>query len=322
MKSHASLPFALAGALLTSLIGVASEPPITALAFTPNGNHVIAVSQSGIHLFDWPKLDLQRTIHAATSNLHCLAFSPNKRHLAVGGGAPSEDGVVEVFSWPKGDSIASFDGHNDSVRSVIWQDDVNLLSGSIDREIKFWHLEKEQNPTLTLKGHSRSVDAICLIEDGRTLVSTGADQSLRIWDVESGSLIRSLNQHTKPVNALKLRPVRDGLPMVASAARDRTIRFWQPTIGRMVRYIRLESEPLNIAWTDDGDQILATCVDGHLRAIDPIEVTVTHDLPAIDGWAYAIAIHPNDQSAAIGGVNGQIRRIDNIIRPETDSETR
>ena len=309
------LPFTLAGALLTSLIAVANEPPITDLAFTPEAKHVVAVSQSGIHLYAWPELDHRRTIRTSTSNLHSVAFSPNEKYLAVGGGAPSEDGVVEVFSWPKGEPVTRFDSHNDSVRSVIWQDNDRLLTASIDREIKLWHLEKETNSILTLKGHSRSVDAICLIGNGQTLVSTGADQSLRVWDMESGTLIRSMNQHTKPVNALEQRPVRDGLPMVASAARDRTIRFWQPTIGRMVRYIRLDSEPLDIAWTNDGDRVLATCVDGRVRIIDPVEVTVTQDLPAIDGWAYALAMHPHDRSAAIGGINGQIWRIENFSEP-------
>ena len=322
MKSRDILPFTLTGALITSLSVVASEPPITALAFTPVAKQVVAVSQSGIHVYSWPELDHKRAIRTSALNLHCLAFSPNEKYLAVGGGAPSEEGVVEVFSWPEGEPVTRFDGHKDSVRSVVWQDDVKLLSGSIDRDIKLWHLKKEAIAVSTLKGHSRSVDSICLIGNGRTLVSSGADQSLRVWDVKAGSLIRSMNQHTKPVNALRLRPIRDGLPMVASAARDKTIRFWQPTIGRMVRYIRLDSEPLNIAWTNDGDRILATCVDGRLRVIDPIEVTVTQDLPATDGWAYAIALHPYDHSTAIGGINGQIRRIENFIAPETKIETR
>ena len=312
MKSRDILPFALTGVLITSLSVVANEPPITALAFTPVAKQVVAVSQSGIHVYSWPELDHKRAIRTSALNLHCLAFSPNEKYLAVGGGAPSEEGVVEVFSWPEGEPVTRFDSHKDSVRSVIWQDNDRLLTASIDREIKLWHLEKETNSILTLKGHSRSVDAICLIGNGQTLVSTGADQSLRVWDMESGTLIRSMNQHTKPVNALELRPVRDGLPMVASAARDRTIRFWQPTIGRMVRYIRLDSEPLNIAWTNDGDRVLATCVDGRVRIIDPVEVTVTQDLPAINGWAYALAVHPHDRSAAIGGINGQIWRIENL----------
>ena len=309
MKSHAILPFALTSVLITTLSVVANEPPITDLAFTPEAKHVVAVSQSGIHVYSWPKLDHKRAIRTSALNLHCLAFSPNEKYLAVGGGAPSEEGVVEVFSWPEGEPVTRFDSHKDSVRSVVWQDDVKLLSGSIDRDIKLWHLKKETNAVSTLKGHSRSVDAICLIENGRTLVSSGADQSLRVWDLESGTLIRSMNQHTKPVNALRLRPIKGGLPMVASAARDRTIRFWQPTIGRMVRYIRLDSEPLNIAWLKDGSRILASCKDGHLRVIDPVQVVVTQDLSSIDGWAYSIAVHPTDGSVVVGGTNGQVRRV-------------
>ena len=309
MKSRDILPFALTGVLITSLSVVANEPPITALAFTPEAKQVVAVSQSGIHVYSWPELDHKRAIRTSALNLHCLAFSPNEKYLAVGGGAPSEEGVVEVFSWPEGEPVTRFDSHKDSVRSVVWQDDVKLLSGSIDRDIKLWHLKKETNAVSTLKGHSRSVDAICLIENGRTLVSSGADQSLRVWDLESGTLIRSMNQHTKPVNALRLRPIKGGLPMVASAARDKTIRFWQPTIGRMVRYIRLDSEPLNIAWLKDGSRILASCKDGHLRVIDPVQVVVTQDLSSIDGWAYSIAVHPTDGSVVVGGTNGQVRRV-------------
>ena len=136
------------------------------------------------------------------------------------------------------------------------------------------------------------------------------DQSLRVWDLESAKLLRSLNQHTKSVNAVALRPAEDGLPMVAAAAGDRTIRFWQPTIGRMVRYVRLEAEPLNIAWMNSGTRILAACVDGRIRVVDPEEVEVTETLPAIDGWAYAIAVHPNDGSVTVGGTDGQLRRIE------------
>lgn len=295
-------------ACLTNVVS-ATEPPITAVAFAPDGKSVVAVSQSGLHVFGWPELDRQRTIKISASNLHCVAFSPNGKHLAVGGGNPSENGSVEVFSWPAGKSVSTLNGHSDSVRSVAWTDDGKLLTASVDREIKLWDLEKRDNALLTCKGHSRSVDVICLLKDGKTLVSAGVDQSVRVWDLESAKLIRSLNQHTKPVRALTLRPNEDGLPMVASAAGDRTIRFWQPTIGRMVRYVRLDAEPLNIAWLNDGSRIVASCVDGRVRVIDADEVKVTQTLPAIKGWAYAIAPHPSDGSLVVGGSDGQLRRV-------------
>ena len=288
----------------------ATGPPITAVRFAPDSKSVVTASQSGIHVFSWPGLKRQRTIKTAAPNLHCIAFSPNGKQLAVGGGNPSEDGSVEIFSWPAAKSLVTFQGHDDSVRSIVWQNNTQLLSSSIDRQIKLWDLGKKDKAILTLKGHSRSVDAICLLKEGKTLVSAGIDQSLRVWNLPSGELRRSLNQHTKPVSALALRPAEGGLPMVASAASDRTIRFWQPTIGRMVRYIRLDVEPLDIAWLSNGTQVVAACVDGRIRVIDADEVKVTQTLPAINGWAYTLAVHPIDGNIVVAGSEGQIQRIE------------
>ena len=35
---------------------------------------------------------------------------------------------------------------------------------------------------------------------------------------------------------------------------------------------------------------------------------------AMDGWAYAIAIHPSDDSLIVGGVDGQLRKIDRVAK--------
>jgi len=304
----------------------AAEPPITAVVFSPNGESVIAASQSGLQIYSWPNLQRRRTIECEAANLHCLAFSPDAKHLAVGGGTPSEDGSVEVFSWPTCESMSLHIAHTDSVQSVAWQSSASLLSAGIDRKIKQSAFDlapsgngssTRQNlprPTgeedrQTFDGHSRSVSAVCVLHGGQIFVSAGADQSLRVWNIESGQLLRSLNQHTGAVHDLALRPNSEGLPMVASAAGDRTIRFWQPTIGRMVRYIRLEAEPLSIAWLDE-DTLVAGCVDGRLRTIDANNVTVTGSYPAIDGWAYTVAVHPDDGSVVVAGTGGQIRRLE------------
>lgn len=288
---------------------IATESPITAAAFSPDGNSVVAVSQSGLHVYSWPALNWQRTIKSSASNLHCVEFSPNGKHIAIGGGNPSEDGIVELLSWPAGKLLTKFDDHSDSVRSVAWVDETRFLTASIDREIKLWDLEMPANPILAFKGHSRSIHALCLLKDSKTLISAGIDQSVRVWDLKSGKLIRSMNQHIKPIHALAMRPGVDGLPMIASAAGDRTIRFWQPTIGRMVRYVRLDAEPLDIAWLRDGSRIVASCVDGRIRVVDPDEVKVNQTLHAIDGWAYAVTIHPKDGSILVGGINGQLSRV-------------
>ena len=294
--------------MLTCEWAYAAEPPITAIAFSSDGKSVVAVSQSGLQEFNWPQLEPQRIIGTSAANLHGVVFSPNGTRIAVAGGNPAEEGIVEIFSWPKGELQTRISGHDDSVRSVVWLDDSRIVTSSIDRQIKLWSLDNKLM-SRTFRGHSRSVTASCVLKGGKTLVSTGVDQTVRVWDISSAKLIRSLSQHTKPIHSVVRRPQSGGLPMVATASADRSIRFWQPTIGRMVRYIRLESEPLNIAWLDKGTKIAAVCVDGRVRIIDADEVKVLQSISAIDGLAYSIAVHPNDGSLAVGGTNGQIRRI-------------
>ena len=67
----------------------------------------------------------------------------------------------------------------------------------------------------------------------------------------------------------------------------------------MVRYVRLEAEPLDIAWLNDGTNIAAGNVDGHIRINDADRVEVIQDIPAVDGWAYALAVHPSDGSLLV-----------------------
>lgn len=286
---------------------LASKPAITACIFTPDGNAVVTASQLGVQLFSWPTLKQVRLVKVQASNLHCLSFSPDGKYLAVGGGNPSEEGIIEIFDWQKVKSVSVYKGHADSVHSIAWQGNSKILSASLDREINVWNISEEKNPTQILRGHSKGVSSLVTLNNNKTLVSAGQDASVRVWDLSSGKLSRNLSQHSKGIHQLALRPKIEGLSMIASAAGDRTIRFWQPTIGRMVRYVRLPVEPLSIAWLNKGEHLVAACIDGQIRVINAAEVKVIQTIPAIKGWPYAIAVHPTDGRVIVGGTNGQLK---------------
>lgn len=306
----ADLRSLLVGCLLIHFAGLATaaEPPVTALAFAPGGDTVVAVSQSGIAVLSWPELESIQTIAVTAPNLHCCVFSPNGKRFAIGGGYPAEEGVVKVYSWPELELLTTDTQHQDSVLALAWEDESHLVTASLDRSIRRINIEPKSPTMAQLSGHSRGVTALSLLSQSGTLVSGGIDQSLRVWNLQDGRVVRSLNQHTAPVHAMATRPTGDGLPMIASAAADRTIRFWQPTIGRMVRYARLPAEPLSIAWLNER-QIVAACNDGRLRVVDSLEVSVVKEREVINGWAYSVAVHPSDGSVAVGGTNGVVRRI-------------
>ena len=79
-------------------LAAAAEPPGTSVVFAPGGRSVVAASQAGVQIYRWPDVKRQRTINTAAANLHSLAFSTDGKRLAVGGGHPAEEGVVEIFS--------------------------------------------------------------------------------------------------------------------------------------------------------------------------------------------------------------------------------
>jgi WD40 repeat protein len=141
------------------------------------------------------------------------------------------------------------------------------------------------------------------------LISAGRDQNLRVWKPDSEEMVRTLNNHTNAVHALAVRPAASGLPMIASVSDDRTVRLWQPTIGRMVRFAQLDSTPLAVDWLTDGSRIVVVAADGHMRLIDPDTVEVIQKIPAVEGWAYALGVHPTDGSLLVGGRDGQLKRI-------------
>lgn len=288
-------------------------PPITSAVFADGGRTLVTCSQAGLHVYSWPKLELVRQISLRASNQHQLAISPLGTQLAIGGGNPAEVGMVEILSWPEGNSTCLLADHSDSVMSLQWIDENTLVSGSLDKTIILWDVPAAKQMHV-LVGHSAGVSALCYLPAERILVSAGIDQSLRVWNVDSRELTRNLPMHTLPVHCLVARPVDVGLPMVASASEDRTVRLWQPTLGRMVRFARLPARPLALTWLNDGQLLATACDNGRIYTVDPNTVQIAGDIVAWDGWIYAIAAHPSDGSLVVAGSGGELRRIELTAR--------
>jgi WD40 repeat protein len=305
---------AMAGALCAAGVAPlptagAAEPPITAMAFSPTGAEVVSGSSSGLSVSRWPDLHPERSLRTNIANPHSLAFSPQGDRLAVAGGEPAEVGSLEILAWPDGKSLRVFDDHHDTIMAIAWIDQATIASAALDQHVHVYDTQSG-NRVGDLQGHSRGVTSLGVLAGQNLLITAGIDQSLRVWNLASGELVRTLTMHTLPVHGIAVRPGEQALPLVASVGEDRTVRFWQPTIGRMVRFVRMESRPLDAQWLPDGSRLAVACTDGRVRVVDPDTVHVTWNVPAVDGWAYSLAVHPTDGTAVVGGFGGQIRRVD------------
>ncbi len=295
--------------LFCTSVSPGAGPPITALAFSPKGDCLVSGSQSGVHHYSWPDLKQVRSLDTDLTQVHDLRFSPDGKWLAAAGGSPGEDGSVQLFSWPSGRLIRSVNAHEDVVFSITWSADSKVFaSGSHDRAV-FLNSTTDNQPVRRLRGHSAPVTCVAFLPN-QQIVSGSADQTIRVWNA-AGNIVRTLDNHTKQVNGIAVRPGRvNEPPLIVSISYDRTVRFWQPTIGRMKNFVRIQNAvPLDVVWTPNRDSVAVSCNDGRIRIINATTLNIqqTHDVA--NGWLYSLAIDALGQSLVTGIQEGNLQRI-------------
>ncbi len=72
-----------------------------------------------------------------------------------------------------------------SLSGVLSTDGRRALSGSDDKTLKVWDLERGQC-LRTLEGHGDRVSSCVVYADGRRVLSGSYDKTLKVWDLERG----------------------------------------------------------------------------------------------------------------------------------------
>src|SRR5712691_9960725 len=102
----------------------------------------------------------------------------------------------------------------------------------------------------TLQGHSSWIGRIAWSPDGRILASPSRDQTIRLWDAQTGQHLRTLTGHSGTVYSVAWLPHGRAL---ASGSDDKTIRLWKAQTGQPLRTLSGHSNRVtSVAWSPDG----------------------------------------------------------------------
>ncbi|KAF2127315.1 vegetative incompatibility protein HET-E-1 [Dothidotthia symphoricarpi CBS 119687] len=161
----------------------------------------------------------------------------------------------------------------------------------------------------TLEGHARDVTAVTFSPDGRMVVSSSADGTIRVWEVATGLCRITLDEHTSSVFSVAFSP--DG-QLLASASPDKTIQLWETTTWSHYVTLQHSHEVFAVAFSPEllrNNQLIASgSSDGTVRLWDtPKDFHCTTKLEGHTDSVVAVAFSPDGQVIASGSSDHTVR---------------
>ncbi len=150
--------------------------------------------------------------------------------------------------------------------------------------------------------------AVAVSPDGRRLASAGQDNTVRMWDADTGQPIgKPLTGHTEEVSGVAFSP--DG-HRLASASDDKTVRLWdadtcQPIGGPLIGHT---DQVHSVAFSPDGHRLASASGDGTVRLWDadtgrPMGAPLSGHAGRVSGVAFS----PDGHRLASAGADNTVR---------------
>ncbi|MFM9964996.1 MAG: protein kinase domain-containing protein [Planctomycetaceae bacterium] len=129
-----------------------------------------------------------------------------------------------------------------------------------------------------LTDHTGAVWCVALSADGKRLASASYDQTIRVWDAQTGLSLLTLNGHTDRVVSVAFSP--DG-KWLASASHDTTVRVWDIKNGQVIlTFPGHTREVTSVAFSPDGKWLASGSEDRTARVWD---ATTGQELLTLEG---------------------------------------
>jgi WD40 repeat protein len=190
------------------------------------------------------------------SPLESVAFCPVNRRVAVGGW----NGVCQILSFDLESGELqlerALDIEGGFVNDLVFSPDGRRLftAGSVSAGLLVaWDVSSGKK-IAELKGHIDSVTSVSISSDGRWLLTSSLDHSVRIWDTSTYKLIKTLVGHTWWVWDAEFLP---GEQTAVSVGQDGAAIIWDLEQGEQTAIFQEHRRPI-YALAVDGSGLIAS----------------------------------------------------------------
>ncbi len=157
----------------------------------------------------------------------------------------------------------------------------------------------------TLVGHSQWVFAVAISPDGQTVVSGGLDNTIQVWDCNTGEPLRVLKGHSNAINCLAITPDSQ---ILVSGSDDDTIKTWHLPTGMLLLNLMGHTRDVNSVEIYGNGHFLASGSEDRTVRIWNLDTgEALQTFTGLAGMVKAVAVSPDETLLASGGLDNQIK---------------
>ncbi|MEZ6113221.1 MAG: WD40 repeat domain-containing protein [Pirellulaceae bacterium] len=283
------------------------------VAVRGDGAQIAAADVDG-RLYLWNAADaaLTATIETGAAVTE-LGYSPKHEQIVAAGA----DQQLRVFATADGAMLQTLASATPLTTVAFTADGRQMLTNASAGEAQHGFAEWAFASPAELgawAGHTGAVYALAFSPDGMWAASAGADQTVRIWNVETGQVAKQLSGHAAAVYGLAFQA--DSKQLVSASA-DGSARLWNVDSGAEVRQFVVPVAPADetespkpvapcLAVATQGNLIATANSDGGVYLWNAANGQLAKTLEALDGAVYRVAFNADATKLLAVGHTGRM----------------